>query len=202
MFRNYMNSRSFQTGNGNSIINRGGVKVNSRIQIKGDRNRLIIEKGCVIENALIHIQGNDNSIVLGKKSFISGAELWIEDDNNSINIGERTFVGHHSHIACTEGCSLQIDERCMISSYVQIRTGDSHSIFNNNGDRINKGMNIILGSHCWVGEGAKILKGVILEGDDIVSTGAIVTKTFQKNVLIGGVPAKIIKEEVNWDELR
>ena len=35
-----------------------------------------------------------------------------------------------------------------------------------------------------------------------MSTGAIVTKSYDSNVLLGGVPAKILKQGVNWDANR
>lgn len=47
-----------------------------------------------------------------------------------------------------------------------------------------------------------MLKGVSLGEDVIVSTGAIVTKSYDSNVLLGGVPAKILKQGVNWDANR
>lgn len=90
----------------------------------------------------------------------------------------------------------------MLSSYVQVRTGDSHSILNLNKERLNKAESVYIGDHCWLGEGCKILKGVKLDKDIVVSTGAIVTKSFKKNVLLGGIPAKIIKEEITWDSKR
>lgn len=54
----------------------------------------------------------------------------------------------------------------------------------------------------WLGEGCKILKGVSLGDNVIVSTGAIVTKAFAGNVLIGGIPAKILKQNVRWSHSR
>ena len=127
----------------------------------------------------------------------------MEDNHCIISIGERTFVGKDSHLACTEdGSKLLIGSDCMISSHVQIRTGDSHSILDSNGDRINPASSVSIGNHVWLGEGCKVLKGVSLDGDDIVSTGAIVTKSFGRNLLIGGIPAKILKENVIWDKER
>ncbi len=70
------------------------------------------------------------------------------------------------------------------------------------GNRINHAQSVIIGDHCWIGEGAKVMKGVTLEGDDVVSTGAIVTRSFGKNVLLGGIPAKILKDNVSWDKER
>lgn len=201
--RNWRNKRSYTSGKNNKVINQGGVKVGSRIQIAGNGNKLIMEKGSMLLNSLVKISGNNNEIVLKANSYVSGAELWVENNGCTIDIGERTFVGHHSHLACTEnGSKLIVGDDGMISSYVQIRTGDSHSIVDLAGNRINPAQAVEIGNHCWIGEGAKVLKGVKLEGDDVVSTGAIVTKSFGKNVLLGGIPAKVIKDNVSWDKER
>lgn len=203
IWRNWRNKNSFTSGKHNKIINQGGVKVGSRIQIAGNGNKLILEKGCMLLNSLVKISGNNNEVVLKANSYVSGAELWVEDNQCTLIIGERTFVGHHSHLACTEnGSKLLVGCDGMISSYVQVRTGDSHSIVDMEGNRINKAQSVFIGDHCWLGEGAKVMKGVTLEGDDIVSTGAIVTKSFGKNVLLGGIPAKILKDNVTWDKER
>lgn len=203
IWRNWRNKHSYRSGRGNKVITRGGIRINSRIQFMGNGNRLILEKNCMLLNSLVRIQGNNNEVVLGGHSYVSGAELWVENNNCLLSIGKNTFVGHHSHLACTEdGSKLIVGDDGMISSYVQIRTGDSHSILDMDGNRINQAQPVIIGNHCWIGEGAKVMKGVTLEGDVIVSTGAIVTKSFGKNLLLGGVPAKVIKDNVKWDSER
>lgn len=203
VWRNIRNKHSYNSGKNNRIINNGGIRVGSRIQFSGNDNRLILEKGAMLRNTLVRIQGDNNLVLLKSNADVSGAELWIENNRCELSIGENTFVGHHSHLACTEdGSKLIIGNDGMFSSYVQVRTGDSHSILDMEGNRINKAQSVIIGNHCWIGEGAKVLKGVTLESDVIVSTGAIVTKSFGKNVLIGGIPAKKLKENVTWDSKR
>lgn len=203
VWRNWRNKHSYSSGKNNKIVNLGGVKVGSRIQIAGNGNKLIMEKGSMLLNSLVKISGNNNEVVLKANSYVSGAELWVENNQCLLSIGERTFVGHHSHLACTEnGSKLIVGDDGMISSYVQIRTGDSHSIVDLEGNRINPAASVKIGNHCWIGEGARVLKGVKLEGQDVVSTGAIVTKSFGKNVLLGGIPAKVIKDHISWDKER
>ena len=51
---------------------------------------------------------------------------------------------------------------------------------------------IIIGENCWIGANAVILPSVKLEDNVIVAAGAVVSKSFPKDVIIGGVPAKII----------
>lgn len=200
LWRNWRNKHSYNSGRGNRIINQGGIRVNSRIQFKGDGNKVILKDNCMLLNTLIRISGNNNEVILGENSYVSGAELWVADNQCILSIGENTFVGHHSHLACTEdGSRLMVGNDGMISSYVQIRTGDSHNIYDMEGNRINKAKSVIIGDHCWIGEGAKVLKGVTLEGNNIVSAGAIITKSFGKNTLIGGIPGKVLKENVLWE---
>ena len=112
-------------------------------------------------------------------------------------------MGHHSHFACTEnGSKLIVGDDGMLSSNVQIRTGDSHSFVDLEGRRINHAKSAVIGNNCWICKDAKVLKGVHLEGDVIVSTEAIVTKSFGINILLGGTPAKVLKENVSWDKER
>lgn len=192
---------SFNKGS-NKIINKGS-KIHSRLQVKGAGNEIVISEGAVLYDAHVKVNGKNNKIILQEGAYLRGAELYIEDNNCTIEIGANTYIGHHSHFACTEdGSTLTVGSKCMISSYVQVRTGDSHSILDMEGNRINPAADVNIGDHCWLGEGCHIMKGVTLERDTIVSTGAIVTKSAGPNVLLGGVPAKVIKENVNWDENR
>ena len=45
---------------------------------------------------------------------------------------------------------------------------------------------------------AVILKGVTIGDGSIVAAGAVVTKDVPAKTLVGGVPAKVIKENIEW----
>ncbi len=53
---------------------------------------------------------------------------------------------------------------------------------------------IKIGSNCWIATGSIITAGVELGDHTVVAAGSVVTKSFSGNVLIGGIPAKIIKK--------
>lgn len=58
-----------------------------------------------------------------------------------------------------------------------------------------EGKDVVIGEKCWIGMNSVILPGINLGGNTIVAAGAVVTKSFpQGNVVLAGVPAKIIKE--------
>jgi len=57
---------------------------------------------------------------------------------------------------------------------------------------------INIGNHVLVGNRAIIMKGVTIGDGAIIAAGAVVTKDVPPNCLAGGVPAKVIRENVAW----
>ncbi len=53
---------------------------------------------------------------------------------------------------------------------------------------------ITIKDRAWIGANATILTGVTIGENAVVAAGAVVTKDVPDNCLVGGVPAKIIKE--------
>lgn len=52
---------------------------------------------------------------------------------------------------------------------------------------------IVIESNVWIGAGATILPGVTIGENSVVAAGAVVTKDVPPNTIVGGVPAKFIK---------
>lgn len=87
----------------------------------------------------------------------------------------------------------------MFSKDIVFRTGDSHSIVDENGIRINLSKDISIGNHVWVGNMVIVTKGAFVGDNCILGTGSIVTKAFREsNVILAGSPARIVKERINW----
>lgn len=53
---------------------------------------------------------------------------------------------------------------------------------------------VIIGRKCWIGNSVTILPGVNLGDNVVVGANSVVTKSFPSNVIIAGVPAKVIRE--------
>lgn len=56
---------------------------------------------------------------------------------------------------------------------------------------------ITIGKNVWIGSKSVILQGVSIGDNCVVAVGAVVTKSFGDNLIIGGVPAKVIKKNRN-----
>lgn len=191
---NKIHLRSAKLNLGNSILYR------SKIDCRGKDNSIQIGDECNLKHCIIHIVGNNNKIIIHNYVKINYGEFWIEGDNNTIIVGEKTYIAGKTHLACTEGKSIAIGEDCLFSTDVVVRTGDSHSILDNSGKRINPALSVAIGNHVWIGNRAIICKGTSIPDNCIIGTAAVLTKPFEvSNAVYAGVPAKAIKTNVNWD---
>jgi len=186
-------------------IDKSATLYSCNFDIVGDNNTIEIYESAILNNVTFFIRGNNNLIKIGGKvTFNRAGVIWIEDNNCKAIIGENTTF-EDSHIAVTEPYSeIVIGEDCMFAYDIDLRTGDSHSIVNSQtNERINYAKNINIGNHVWVASHVTILKGVHLSDNSVVATRAVVTKSFlENNILIGGMPARKIKENINWDRKR
>ena len=81
----------------------------------------------------------------------------------------------------------------MFANSAYISDADWHGIY----DRaipVGKTKPIILEENVWIGDRAVVGKGVTIGKNSIVAAGAVVVKDVPENVVVGGNPAKIIKE--------
>lgn len=193
-------------GKGNNINYKKSVILNNcTFDIIGNNNKIEIEESAIFNNLTFYIRGDNNTIIIGKKvRFDRGGSIWIEDYNCEATIGENSTF-ENAHIAVTEPNSkINIGKDCMFAYDIDLRTGDSHSIIDSvTNERINYAKNICIGNHVWIASHVLVLKGVHISDNSVVATGAVVTKSFEEeNILIGGMPAKKIKGNINWTRQR
>ena len=89
----------------------------------------------------------------------------------------------------------------MIAWNVEIRTTDSHAIFDENTDeRLNPGSDIFVGNHVWVGAKAFLMKKTHIPDGCVVSLGSITNSRFDEAAcVLGGSPAKIVRRNIRWE---
>lgn len=101
------------------------------------------------------------------------------------------FMNTNSTLNCFDYIELGND--CAIADNVTISDSDNHSI---TGSKVKAP--IIIKDHVWIGKNATILKGVIIGEGAVVAAGAVVTKNVPPYTLVAGIPAKVIKENIQW----
>ena len=116
-----------------------------------------------------------------------------------LKIGKNCWIGK-SFLVNGSG-TVVIGDNCDIAPEVTFQTG-SHSIGTAE-RRAGMGYNYqqTVGSGCWIGVRATILNEVTIGASSIIAGCACVTKDVEEHVLVGGVPAKIIRRLNENDKL-
>lgn len=113
--------------------------------------------------------------------------------NAHLKIG-KSYMNCDSKIRCYK--EIIIDDHVAISENVIIRDNDDHKILD--GKHI-PCQPIHICNHVWIGMGAIILKGVTIGEGSIIGAGAVVTHNIPPYSLAVGVPAEVIKSNINWE---
>jgi acetyltransferase-like isoleucine patch superfamily enzyme len=127
---------------------------------------------------------------LGRKSVVE-SYCCINNAVGDVTIGDYTRIGIH--------CTL-IGPVC-IGNHVNLAQGITvtalNHIFKDSSRRIDEqGVStkpVVIGDDVWIGANAVILPGVTIGRHCVVAAGAVVTKDVPDHTLVGGVPAKVIK---------
>lgn len=127
--------------------------------------------------------------VEGHFTIYEGSSIYINDDARlTLKSG---YANNRFNISCFE--DIQIGHDVVISEDVSIRDSDNHTII----DRQNT-KPIRIGNHVWIGMRSVILKGVNIGDGAVIAAGTVVNKDVPENTLVGGVPAKVIENNIYW----
>jgi acetyltransferase-like isoleucine patch superfamily enzyme len=101
----------------------------------------------------------------------------------------------------SNGAGISIGNNTLIGYNVEILDSDFHEINPHNRKLGNpKSEKIVIGNNVWLGSNVKVLKGVKIGDNTIISAGSIVTKSIPANVIAGGIPAIVIKNIENFGD--
>lgn len=99
----------------------------------------------------------------------------------------------HGLIAC--GNHIRLGQDVWIGAHTIIDDSDHHTILNG---RHTQSRPILIGDHVWIGMRTTILKGVNIGDGAVIAAGSVVTKDVPPRSLAAGIPARVIKENVEW----
>lgn len=112
------------------------------------------------------------------------------DCGKNIHIGENVFI--NSNCTMQDQGGIYIGDDVLIGHNVCLLTLNHD--FNPEKRAELHPSPIHIGDKVWIGSNATILPGVSIGDGAIIAAGAVVTKDVEKNTIVAGVPAKVIKE--------
>jgi len=179
-----------------------------------DLNHVTLGDNVRLENFIPDVRNcekYDKKISIGDGSIVSGRFV-IEKPTGRIDIGKRCFIGGGMFISVDH---IEIGDDVMFSWGCTVADNNSHSLdwkerindvenwkrgieenkigFYKNWDSVKIGK-ITIGNKVWVGFNVIILKGVTIGEGAIVAAGSVVTKDVPDFAIVGGNPAKLIKQ--------
>ena len=110
-----------------------------------------------------------------------------------VNLGNMVKIGNNVSIMynllCMSAGGITIEDGALIAANCSL-------ISNNHDFKIREILTckpVVIKKKAWIGAGSTILPGVTIGENAIVAAGSVVTKDVAPNTLVGGVPAKFIK---------
>ncbi|SFU13117.1 maltose O-acetyltransferase [Algoriphagus locisalis] len=129
----------------------------------------------------------------------AGKNLWVEppfycDYGYNIEVGDDVFFNFNCVVL--DVVKVTLGDRVFVAPNVQFYPATHPLDPVQRGEMWEYGKQITIGNDVWIGGSAVICPGVSIADRTVVGAGAVVTKSFPADVLIGGNPAKIIKHLV------
>ena len=175
------------------VLNRSNIKLEPSATIEmGEHSFFEINRQDYIKTggrSTLYMGDNAKLCIDGSFTMHGASSIFVLKDA-LLEIGNNTYLNGGS-IECSHHISIGND--CAIADGVRIMDNSWHVMYSPIG-----GGKIEIGDKVWVATGAIILPGVKIGDGAIVAAGAVVTKDVPPRCMVAGVPARIVKENVDW----
>lgn len=176
------------------------------ININGNNNKIILELPIKFSNTRFSISGDDNVLSIKSTEKHLNDVLIYLSDKSELYIDENCSIGQGNFYLVANG-NYKVGHKVVIGKNFRagkdtiIRTSDGHTIVDPETNLgINEPQDVIIGDNVWLMSRCMVCKGAKIPSNSAVAAYSFVNKKFdEENVLLAGIPAKILKHNFKWD---
>jgi len=128
----------------------------------------------------------------GGFNYKGSIELQARYEHSKIIIGDNVAINNNVFICAAN--KIEIGDNTLFGQNISLMDHEAHGINPTKRRQVGTIGEIKIGKNAWIGNNVIILKNSIIGENSIIAAGAVVSGKFPSNVIIGGVPAKIIKK--------
>ncbi len=200
----------FQTAKKLPIFFYGKVKfkcISGSVEIEGAIKRGMIGFGQAYEMTTVH-KGIAEIVLAGKLVFKGtcqfGKDYFVFIGENAIcELGNMAGIASEGKLICTE--RVVLGEYARFGSQAQIMDTNFHDMIDTKtGQKLQKSAPIFIGNYNFGSNRVSIMKGTQTPNFCTIASNSLCTKDYKnlgEHILIGGIPAKLIRENISrdWD---
>ena len=182
------------------------INANSTLEFEKDARIEFLESGFLVlgterssfkgwaGRTKLYMRKNATLRLKGMNQIGRGSLVWILEDG-CIEIGGGGFTAGNNMLIAKE--KISIGKNCQIAWGVTISDHDFHKTYKSGVQNVETSP-VKIGDGVWIGMNATILKGVKIGDNSIIAAGSMVIRDVPANTMVAGVPAKIVKENIEF----
>lgn len=190
--------RSSRSGGGVCLVMRGTrIKLGKGAQIRVARgSRLVLGAHHLTgQRCTIRLRAGATISACGRVEIMQGSKVLI-GVGAQLEMGPNSYINYNSTVTCFERISIGSD--CAIAWNTNILDANIHELVIDGVPRP-RSRPITIGHNVWIGTGSSVLSGVTIGDGAVVAAGSVVTSDVPGGCVVGGNPARVIRENIAWN---
>ena len=178
-------------------LHRGGIK------LKGKRSIGLVRLGYHLADSvdiysvhtIIDIRKRGQLIFTGDAHIGRGALICVK--SGILTIGKNFAISGTTSIVCSQ--SISIGNDVQFSWNTLVMDSDAHIVWDRNGTEYINMQPIVIGDKVWVAANCTLLKGTVIPDNCVIASNSLLNRSYLiSNRIIGGIPARELKEIGGW----
>lgn len=148
-------------------------------------------------HTIIDIQKQGLLVLKGDAHIGHGAVICVKQ-KGTLTVGKNFAISGTTRLVCTH--KISIGNNVQFSWDTLIMDSDAHKIWDKNNIKFKNSEPITIGNNVWIAANCTLLKGTVIRDNCVIASNSLLNKPYPcSNRIIGGIPARELKEIGGWE---